>query len=128
LCSRYTYNRAEAKLKLGEKIEVFGCVPRDDIRPTDLGPVIVAEHDGFACRQMAWGWRVPWDKQPLINAKSETITQLPTFKPHLQNRCLILADGFFEKGIRFTQTDEPLFAIAGLWQPDAAAGRLTMLR
>ena len=54
----------------------------------------------------------------LINAKSETITQLPTFKPHLQNRCLIPADGFFEKGIRFIQPGEPLFAMAGLWADD----------
>jgi putative SOS response-associated peptidase YedK len=52
---------------------------------------------------------------------------LPTFKPHLQNRCLILAAGFFEKGIRFIQPGEPLFAIAGLWQPDAEDGKFTML-
>ena len=95
MCSRYTYNKNEAKLKLRDQILVFGFVPRGDIRPTGLGPVIIPEHGGFACRQMSWGWRVPWDKKPLINAKSETITQLPTFKPHLQNRCLILADGFF---------------------------------
>jgi hypothetical protein len=31
-----------------------------------------------------------------------SFSQLHTFKPHLQNRCLILAHGFFEKGIRFT--------------------------
>jgi putative SOS response-associated peptidase YedK len=114
-------------LKLRDQILVFGFVPPGDIRPTDLGPVIIPEHEGFACRQMSWGWRVPWDKKPLINAKSETITQLPTFKPHLQNRCLILADGFFEKGIRFIQPGEPLFAMAGLWQPDAEGGKFTML-
>ena len=119
MCSKYTVKKNEARIKMREKQLVFGMLPRGDIRPTDLGPVIIPEHDDFVCRQMAWGWRVPWDKQPLINAKSETITQLPTFKPHLQNRCLILADGFFEKGIRFIQPSEPLFAMAGLWQPDA---------
>jgi putative SOS response-associated peptidase YedK len=127
MCSRYTYNKDKAKLKLRDKIEVFGCVPRGDIRPTGLGPVIIPEHEGFACRQMSWSWRVPSDKKPLINAKSETITQLTTFKPHLQNRCLILADGFFEKGIRFIQPGEPLFAMAGLWQPDAEGGKFTLL-
>jgi putative SOS response-associated peptidase YedK len=35
-----------------------------------------------------------------------------------RNRCLILADGFFEKGIRFIQPGEPLFAMAGLWADD----------
>lgn len=119
--------QGRGQIKTARPILVFGCVPRGDIWPTDLGPVIIPEHDGFACQQMAWGWRVPWGKQPLINAKSETITQLPTFKPHLQNRCLILADGFFEKGIRFIQPGGPLFAMAGLCQPDAAGSRFTML-
>src|ERR1035441_2335510 len=57
MCSRYTYNKDEAKLKLRDQILVFGFVPRGDIRPTDLGPVIIPEHDGFACRQMSWGCR-----------------------------------------------------------------------
>jgi hypothetical protein len=48
---------------------------------------------------MRWGWAVPWDKSPLINAKSETVTTLATFKPHLDNRFLLLADGFHEKGV-----------------------------
>ena len=127
MCSRYTYNKDEAKLRLRDKIVVFGAVPRANIRPTDLGPVILPEHDGFTCRELRWGWRVPWDKTPLINAKSETITQLPTFKSHLQNRCLILADGFYEKGIRFIQPGEPLFAMAGLWQRDTEGDKFTLL-
>ncbi len=48
MCSRYTYTKDEAKLKLRDQILVFGFVPRGDIRPTDLGPVIIPEHDGFA--------------------------------------------------------------------------------
>ena len=36
MCSRYTYNKDEAKLKLRNQILVFGFVPRGDIRPTDL--------------------------------------------------------------------------------------------
>ena len=100
---------------------MFGCVPRGDIRPTDLAPIIVPDEDSFSCREMRWGWRVPWDKSPLINAKSETLTTLPTFKPHLNNRCLILADGFFEKGIRFIQPGEPLFAMRSM-RPRAGSG------
>ena len=97
------------------------------IRPTDLAPVIVPDEDSFSSREMRWGWRVPWDKSPLINAKSETLTKLPTFAPHLQNRCLILADGFFEKGVRFIQPGEALFALAGLWQKFEDGDRFTML-
>lgn len=127
MCSHYTYKKDEAKLKLRDQILVFGFVPHGDIRPTDLGPVIIPEHDSFSGKQMSWGWSVPWDNKPLINAKSETITQLPTFKPHLKNRCLILADGFYEKGIRFVQSGEQIFAMAGLWQTGKTGDKFTML-
>ena len=39
MCSGYTYNKDEAKLKLRDQILVFGFVPHSDIRPTDLGPL-----------------------------------------------------------------------------------------
>jgi putative SOS response-associated peptidase YedK len=127
MCSRYTYTKDEAKIRLREKIEVFGAVPRANIRPTDLGPVIIPEHDGFACRVMNWGWRVPWDKSPLINSKSETLTTLATFRPHLENRCLLLADGFYEKGVLFVQREKPVFCLAGLWRDEPDGQRFTML-
>lgn len=62
MCSNYTYKKNEAKLKLRDRILVYGAVPRANIRPTDLGPVIIPEYEGFACREMRWGWAVPWDK------------------------------------------------------------------
>jgi putative SOS response-associated peptidase YedK len=127
MCSRYTYVRKEARLRLRERIEVFDCVPRADIRITDLGPIVVPEHDGFACHQWRWGWTVPWDKKPLNNAKSETLTTLRTFQPHLSNRCLLLADGFFEKGIRFVQPGLMTFCMAGLWRDEEDGPRYTML-
>jgi putative SOS response-associated peptidase YedK len=66
------------------------------------------------------------NKQPLINGKSETLTRPPTFKPHLQNRCLILADGFFKKA---SASSSP--ANRGLRWPAccnrAAGGQFTLL-
>jgi hypothetical protein len=60
--SRHTLNKDEAKPKLRDLILVFECVPHDDIRSTDLAPIIVPEHESFTCRAMRWGWRGPWDK------------------------------------------------------------------
>ena len=37
MCAHYTYNKDQARLRLRQKLEVFGAVPRADIRPTDLG-------------------------------------------------------------------------------------------
>jgi putative SOS response-associated peptidase YedK len=127
MCSRYTYTKDEAKLRLRDLIQVFGVVPRANLRPTDLGPVILPEHDGFVCRELRWGWGVPWDKSPLINAKSETLVSLTTFKPHLDQRCLLLADGFYEKGILFRQTGGGGFCLAGLWREEAGVKKYTML-
>ena len=127
MCSRYTYTKDEAKLRLRDKILVYGAVPRANIRPTDLGPVILPEYDGFACREMRWGWGVPWDKSPLINAKSETISTLKTFQPHLDNRCLLLADGFYEKGVLFRQPGGQSFCLAGLWRDESGSQKYTML-
>jgi putative SOS response-associated peptidase YedK len=127
MCSRYTYNKDEAKLRLHDKILVYGAVPRANIRPTDLGPIIVPEYEGFACREMRWGWLVPWDKSPFINAKCETLTMLKTFQLHLDNRCLLLADGFYEKGVLFRQPGGQQFCLAGLWRAESGVEKYTML-
>jgi hypothetical protein len=39
--SRYSYTKDEAKFRLRDKIVVYGAVPRANIRPTNLGPVIL---------------------------------------------------------------------------------------
>jgi len=127
MCAHYTYNRNDAKFRLREKIQVFGAVPRASIRPTDPGPVIVPEYDGFACRELHWGWSVPWDKSPLINAKSETLSTLATFRPFLENRCLLPADGFYEKGVLFRQPGGQPFCLAGLWREESGVKKYTML-
>jgi len=127
MCSQYTYTRNEAKLRLRDLIHIFGIVARAKIRPTDLGPVILPQHESFTCQDLRWGWSVPWDKSPLINAKSETLTTLPTFQSHLNQRCLLLADGFYEKGVRFHQPGHAPFCLAGLFRKEADANRYTML-
>ena len=127
MCSTYTYTKNEAKLRLREKIEVFGAVRRESIRPTDLAPVIVPESESFVCRDMNWGWSVPWDKGPFINAKSETLTTLPLYRSHLNDRCLILTDGFYEGGALFYQPGKSVFCLAGLWREESGVKKFTML-
>lgn len=127
MCAHYTYTKNEVKFRLRESTETYGTVPRESVRPTAKGPVIVPEFQGFACHEFNWGWSVPWDRKPLINAKSETLIKLPTFKPHLEDRCLILADGFYEGGVLFHQHGKVAFCIAGLWRKEADVQKFTML-
>jgi putative SOS response-associated peptidase YedK len=78
---------------------------------------------------MRWGLIPHWADDPsignrMINARAETLTELPSFKSLVTRcRCIIPADGFYEwrkEGKRkvpmwvHLKTKEP-FAFAGLW-------------
>ncbi|HEX5397542.1 MAG TPA: SOS response-associated peptidase family protein [Verrucomicrobiae bacterium] len=127
MCSNYKAKKNEARIKARDQELVFGFVPRENIRPTDYGPVVLPEEDSLVCREMRWGWTVPWDKNPLVNAKSETVIKLATFREHINNRCLLLADGFYEKGVLFRQPGHGLFCLAGLWRMETEGPRYVML-
>jgi putative SOS response-associated peptidase YedK len=78
---------------------------------------------------MRWGLVPRWSKgdrpSVLINARSETVLEKPTFRtPFLHRRCLIPADGFYEwaragakkQPYHFHRRDQSPFAFAGLWE------------
>ncbi len=76
-------------------------------------------------REIKWGFSPHWAKNLIINIRAENLRENMTFNRLLENnRCLILADGFYEwkqeKGTKepsyiSLKTKEP-FAFAGLWQ------------
>jgi putative SOS response-associated peptidase YedK len=79
---------------------------------------------------LKWGLVPVWAKEPeigarLINARSETVTEKPSFRDAFKyRRCLIPASGFYEwkregKGKQpyyFHMRDDEPFAFAGLWE------------
>lgn len=106
-----------------------GVTPRFNIAPTQ--PVAVIPNDGK--NQMdyyLWGLIPSWAKDPamgnrMINARSETLAEKPSFRSAFRRRrCLVLADGFYEwrkDGARKTPMYIKLssgrpFAFAGLWE------------
>jgi len=63
-----------------------------------------------------------WNKAYTLNARMETLHEKPSFKSILNNRCIILADAFFEwqhhgkvKTKYQLGFNDHLFAFAGLW-------------
>ena len=95
-------------------------------------PVVTAQQPGKV-QAYTWGLIPHWvktldDAQKLraqtLNAKAETIFEKPSFRTYIQNnRCLVLADGFFE-WMDFQKKKYPhyvhlkndeLFAFAGLY-------------
>ncbi len=108
---------------------------RDDIRITDVAPIIRTV-DGRRSEgdlvQRRWSWPGP-NKRPVYNFRSEG-------RAFTTNRCLIVTDGFYEftdpqdpKKKRkdkwlFTNREEPLFCIAGIWRETSEGGEaFTML-
>ncbi|MFZ4754024.1 MAG: SOS response-associated peptidase family protein [Chitinophagaceae bacterium] len=58
-------------------------------------PVLCAD-DISHLKIIQWGYEVHWQTAPLLNAQFETAQDKMSFKPYLQQRCLIAADGFYE--------------------------------
>ena len=135
MCGRYTLKTDASEIaKLFAVEEVPSVAPRYNIAPSqDVRVVRVAEGEGN--REMnlfRWGLIPSWAKDPkvghkLINARSETVMEKPSFREAFKKRrCLIAADGFFEwekerRGGRkqpyyFTLKDERPFAFAGLYE------------
>jgi len=115
--------------------KLFGIVEWNiDYRPSyNIAPshdIIIAIDKGR--RQLIksrWGFLPSWAKDPsdgykMINARAETVAEKPSFKKAFQKqRCLVLADGFFEwkkegknkKPYLIRLKSEKPFAMAGLY-------------
>jgi putative SOS response-associated peptidase YedK len=106
-------------------------VPRYNISPTSALPVVVKRAGGQReVRFMRWGLVPSWAQDPsigqrMINARSETAEEKPSFRTALRRRrCLIPADGFFEwrqegavKQPYFVEmVDGRPFGFGGLWE------------
>lgn len=104
MCSRYSLTsppEAVRKLFGAERIEDFP--PRYNIAPTQ--PVLMAAQTGETAPQIwlvRWGLIPSWVKDPrefatLINSRSETAAEKPSFRAAMRHRrCLVPADGFYE--------------------------------
>ena len=94
MCSRYELNSTSREIAQRFQLEQPPpMVNMAEVRPTDRALVIEA---GGACRLLAWGLSVLWDKKPLINARAETLAEKKTFQTLLDNRCLVPASAYFE--------------------------------
>lgn len=137
MCGRYTLTADAESIQLAFSLQgVDGWLePRYNIAPSQQAPVI-SSRDPDKLSFMKWGLVPSWAKDPkignrMINARSETAAQKPSFRSAFKRRrCLIPADGYYEwtkQGKKKTpmyikHTEREIFAFAGLWenweQPD----------
>jgi len=134
MCGRFTLTADPDELR-----EVFSWItfpekqfaPRYNIAPTQ--PIAVVTNTGENKLDFfTWGLIPFWAKDPsigsrMINARSETLAEKPSFKNAFKRRrCLILADGFYEwQKIPGEKAKQPIyirmkesepFTFAGLWE------------
>lgn len=135
MCGRFTLHTSiedlvERFLFLEQRLHY---IPSYNIAPTQQVLTVRSRADNRTASFMRWGLVSPWQKQgqsrpPLINARLETLAEKPTFRRLVNtNRCLIVADGFYEwkqEGtlkypVYITLDGGRPFAFAGLWDDEA---------
>ncbi|MEK7434226.1 MAG: SOS response-associated peptidase [Cyanobacteriota bacterium] len=130
MCGRYTITKNREKIEEFFNIkdsdflysEIFNAYPSQEL------PIITSsEKDKMSF--FKWGLIPFWSKDPsisnkLINARSETIIEKPSFKPSFKKRrCLVIADGYYEwktigkekQPYRIKLKTDQLFAMAGIY-------------
>lgn len=137
VCTHYTLHKSEAALSrvaraIGHTYrQPSWVVDRYNIRISETAPVFARQDGETSLLPMMFGlvpsfMRVSPKKKLLHNARSETITSLPSFREAVRiRRCLIPANGFYEsltsgkvsRPFVFMLKEEEPFAIAGIWEP-----------
>jgi putative SOS response-associated peptidase YedK len=133
MCGRFTLiQTAEAIQDTFDIGNAPDLQPRYNIAPTQEVVTVLhdTDNDLRVAKLLRWGLIPSWSKDPsiatkLINARSETVAEKPSFRSAFKKRrCLIVADGFYEwqrtegkkQPFRFQLQDKQPFGFAGLWE------------
>ena len=130
MCGRFAQRSPARKVaKQFEVEEVPPLTERYNVAPAQMILGIRGEDGAREAMFFKWGLVPCWAKDPsignkLINARSETVEEKPSFREAFrQRRCIIPADGFYEwkredgrkQPFFFKLKDERPFGFAGLW-------------
>lgn len=131
MCGRYMLTSPVEAIRQTFKVEGrFNLPARYNIAPGQQIPIVRAAKDDRELVMAEWGLVPSWMKRkpsakPMINARSETIAEKPSFRAAFaRRRCLVPANGFYEwqkgehgKTPMLIHLDGcELFAFAGIWE------------
>jgi putative SOS response-associated peptidase YedK len=129
MCGRYSFSVVDELIeeRFGVRVRTaiykarYNCAPGQDL-------AVISNIDPGEISLYHWGLIPFWAKErsigyKMINAKSETILEKPSYKNSFRSRrCLVPADSFFEwkkdpekTPYRIMMKDERLFSMAGIW-------------
>ncbi|MCA1564431.1 MAG: SOS response-associated peptidase [Acidobacteria bacterium] len=140
MCGRFARKSDPKRLAKEFKVaEVPQVEARYNVAPTQDILAVREFGDGREMTFFKWGLVPFWAKDAsmgarLINARSETVEEKPSFREAFKKRrCIIPADGFYEwrrtggkkQPFFFRMRDERPFGFAGLWERwEGEAGRI----
>ncbi|MBV5330290.1 MAG: SOS response-associated peptidase [Chlorobium sp.] len=132
MCGRFvTVIPAEELKAIFDLIERPQLEPRYNVAPTQTAGVVRQADDSTNhYDQLKWGLVPSWSKDPskgasLINSRSETVAEKPSFRHAIKkNRCIIPVTGFYEWSHTGTEkhphyihlSDKSPMALAGIWE------------
>jgi len=141
MCGRYALYGPKSRLRAQFDLD-FDELGEDSLARYNAGPLLLlpvirqAPDGRRAAHLLRWGLIPPWAKDAsigtkLINARGETVAQMPSFRAaYKSRRCIVPVNGFYEwKAIPggkqpyfIHPTRTEFFGLAGLWerwsQPD----------
>jgi putative SOS response-associated peptidase YedK len=131
MCGRFTLRQPAERIARELQLEEIPALEaRYNIAPTQEILAIRHSPDGNEASMFKWGLIPSWAKDTsigakLINARSETVNEKPSFREAFKRRrCIIPVDGFYEwqragnkkRPFYFRFKDDRLFGFAGLWE------------
>jgi putative SOS response-associated peptidase YedK len=132
MCGRYTLTAPAESLaeEFGFKDSSVELTQSYNVAPTQGVAAVLEEGGVRRLELLRWGLIPPWADDPqigsrMINARSETAPEKPSFRRAFrERRCLIPADGFYEwqrtngakQPFYIHMEDGRPFAFAGLWE------------
>ncbi|MBK9425183.1 MAG: SOS response-associated peptidase [Bacteroidetes bacterium] len=131
MCGRFSLTKEEAEIekRFQAKFYTNDLVKRYNVAPSQLS-LVMTDAQPEKLQLFKWGLIPSWAKDKsigykMINARSETVFEKPSFKKLIkQRRCLVIADSFYEwqplggkkkQPFRIGLKSWDLFAFAGLW-------------
>ena len=129
MCGRYSFAVEDALIRerFGVRVHTaiykarYNCAPGQDL-------AVISNENAGVMNFYRWGLIPSWAKEPgigskLINARSETILEKPSYRTAFaKRRCLVPADSFYEwrkdkekTPFRILMQDESIFSMAGIW-------------
>ena len=131
MCERFYLTATPTEIKRQFKLDkVPELIPRYNIAPTQLSPIVISKGKGRELLVARWGLVPAWSRDlslgaGMVNAPAETLEAKPAYRVALQSqRCLVLANGFYEwqtRGARkqpykIAVRNGALIGFAGLWE------------